>query len=65
MVGYLKIFLRLGGVYNFFLGGGGAAKNFNLYFWRMEVTKQQAAMIKTCLKTVGLSVKHMSQDSRG
>ena len=31
----------------------------------MEVTKQQAAMIKTCLKTIDLSVKHMSQNSRG
>ena len=62
MVGYLKIFLRLGG-YTIFLGGG--AKKFNLYFWWMEVTKQQAAMIKTCLKTIGLSVKHISQDNRG
>ena len=65
MVGYLKIFLRLGGGIQFFLGGGGV-QNILIYIsdeWK--VTKQQAAMIKTCLKTIGLSVKHMSQDSRG
>ena len=44
MVGYLKIFLRLGGVYNFFLGGGGGVQKILIYIsdeWKLQNSKLQ------------------------